>query len=53
MAREAEEFQINSPPELQVEQLGISVGSAVRKLHDVLFGVERRQGIRCNTEVTV
>jgi hypothetical protein len=42
MAREAEEFQINSPTRITGGVVCVSVGSAVCKLNDVLFGVKRR-----------
>jgi len=51
MTREAEEFQINSLTRITGGVVWCI--SAVCKLHDVLFGVKRRQGISCNTKAIV
>jgi len=51
VTREAEEFQMDSPSRIT----GVVVWciSAVCELHDVLFGVKKRQGISCNTKAFV
>jgi len=51
MTREAEEFQINSPTRITGGVVWCM--SAVCKLHGVLFGVKRRQGISYNTKAIV
>jgi hypothetical protein len=51
MMREAENFQINSLSRITSGEVWCI--SAVCKLHDVLFGVKKRQGISCNTKAFV
>ena len=51
MMREAEEFQINSPS--RITDGVVWCISAVCKLHYVLFGMKKRQGISCNTKAFI